>query len=437
MKIFQVNDIRGIYGKELTDELAKKIGYAFYKISNAKKIIIARDNRLSSENLKNSLIYGVDAEIIDIGVAPVSLFYFVMNQYYSKDAGVMITASHLGKDLNGFKFISKTNNLTYETGIKEIEDITCLLGNVEYKEKNIILKDYSNEYIKWITKNIKVKKRLKIVIDSGNGIVGPYFVKALKKLKIKYYGLHLNPDGNFPNHIANPMIKNSLDDLRREVVRKRAGFGLAFDGDGDRVRLISNKGEVIDNDFLLAMLAHSMLLEKKIKVIYTNVCSSVVKDVIKMYKGKPMLGKIGHSYIINMAKKEKVDLVGEFSGHFGFKENFYYDDGLYAGLKIIEMISRNKNFFNDLRELRNNYHLTDEIRIKTDRKEEIMKHLTNLFRNKRKSNFDGLKVYFKHGWALIRASNTEDLVSFRAEMKDKAELKAITSLILSRIKKLA
>ncbi|HLC55979.1 MAG TPA: phosphomannomutase/phosphoglucomutase [Candidatus Nanoarchaeia archaeon] len=437
MKIFQANDIRGIYGKELSDELAKKIGYAFQKITNAKKIIIARDNRLSSENLKNSFLYGIDAEIIDIGVVPVSLFYFVMNKYYSQDSGVMITASHLGKELNGFKFINRTNNLTYENGIKEIEDIAGLLINVEYKEKNIILKNYSKEYINWITKDIKVKKRLRIIIDSGNGIVGPYFIKALKKLKINYYGLHLDPDGRFPNHIANPMIKNSLEDIRREVVRKRASFGLAFDGDGDRVRLIAEDSEIIDNDFLLAMLSHSILLEKKIKVIYTNVCSSVVKDVVKMYKGKPILGKIGHSYIINMAKKEKVDLVGEFSGHFGFKENFYYDDGLYAGLRIIEMINKNRGFFNDLRELRKNYYLTDEIRIKSKNKMDIVKKLNTLLRNKRKSNFDGLKIYFKGGWALIRASNTEDLISFRAEAKDKAELKAITNLILSKIKKFA
>src|SRR3989344_1730001 len=359
MKIFQANDIRGIYGKELSDELAKKIGYAFQKITNAKKIIIARDNRLSSENLKNSFLYGIDAEIIDIGVVPVSLFYFVMNKYYSQDSGVMITASHLGKELNGFKFINRTNNLTYENGIKEIEDIAGLLINVEYKEKNIILKNYSKEYINWITKDIKVKKRLRIIIDSGNGIVGPYFIKALKKLKINYYGLHLDPDGRFPNHIANPMIKNSLEDIRREVVRKRASFGLAFDG------------------------------------------------------------------------------VGEFSGHFGFKENFYYDDGLYAGLRIIEMINKNRGFFNDLRELRKNYYLTDEIRIKSKNKMDIVKKLNTLLRNKRKSNFDGLKIYFKGGWALIRASNTEDLISFRAEAKDKAELKAITNLILSKIKKFA
>ncbi len=426
MKIFQLNDIRGVYGKELTDEIAGKIGYAFYKITKSKKIIIARDNRLSSESLRDNFIYGLDCEVIDIGIVPVSLFYFVMNNHYKNDVGVMITASHLGKEFNGFKFINKTNNLTYETGIKDIEKIIGLLDDIEHKEKKIILKDYSKEYIKWITKKIKIKKRVKIVIDSGNGIVGPYFIKALNKLKIRYYGLHLHPDGRFPNHVANPMVKNSLKDIIKTIIKKKADFGLAFDGDGDRVRLIANDGRIVDNDFLLAMLSHSMLLKKKIKVIYTNVCSNVIKDVVKMYNGKAILGKIGHSYIINMAKREKADLIGEFSGHFGFKDNFYYDDGLYAGLRVIEMISKNKNFFSDLNELRRQYYLTDEIRIKTKNKEKVLKNIINVFRNKKKSNFDGLKIFFKDGWILVRASNTEDLISFRAEAKNKAELKAIT-----------
>lgn len=435
--IFKENDIRGEFGKDLTLDITKKLGVALQKFSESKKIVIAYDNRLSTKKLRSSLIYGINGTVIDLGLVPTPLFYYYMS-LHKNSYGIMITASHLPKQFNGFKLQKGTFALTYSTGIKQIEKTILKINKVNKGKNKIIRVRFDRKYINWITSKIKLKRRVVVAIDGANGVAGLFFVKAAKKLRCKVLPLYVKPDGNFPHHIPNPLLNETLKDLQKLIKKDKADLGIALDQDGDRLRLLSNNGAIIDNEVLISLLSRDLLSKKpKSKIVYSIICSDLVRDYIKLYKGIPIVEKVGHSNIKNRMIKENADLSGEFSGHIGFKENYYNDDGIFAGLKVIELVSKNNSIWHEAFRLSKIYITPPETRLNMDKVSQIktMAYLDKYFKHVKKSRKDGLKLYFNGGWALVRPSKTESVLSIRFQAMTKLQLKIISNLVNKQIKK--
>ena len=450
--IFRADDIRGKFNKDfeidqykkicfeindLTNQEAKKIGFAANKYVKSKTIILGRDNRLSSDTLRDSFVSEIDKEIIDLGRVPTPVFYFALDLHKSL-YGFMITASHLPKEFNGFKINKGPICLTYDTGINKIEALTY-----KYKESKhhprIKKVNINPVYFKFLKSKIKLHKKLVVAVEGGNGIAGIYLVKALKMLGCKVIPLYCNPDGNYPHHVPNPLVNETLRDFQNLIKKHKVDIGLAVDGDGDRVRMVDPKGKIIENEVMISILAEYFLLKKpKSKIVYSSICSDQVKDIVLKYNGIPIMEKVGHSFMKNRAMKEKAVLWGEYAGHIGFKENNYDDDGIYAGLKLCELLSKYPYFWQEVNQLSGNYLAPPELRINIQEqdKSKVMEHINLKFKKLKKSREDGLRLHFKKGsWALIRPSNTEAVVSVRFQAKNKTELKLIQNLVLKELKK--
>lgn len=432
--IFKGNDIRGTYGKDLTQEISKKIGYVFDTSYKKKIFIIGYDNRLSSINLKNAILYGVKSKVIDLGMVPTPLFYFALD-HIKNSKGVMVTASHLPKEFNGFKLQVSSVPLTYSTGINKIETKVNKTAKVIKTKKLVLRKDLKNNYISYLVSKIKLKKKLKVALDAGNGVGALVLLPALKKLGVKTVPLYCNPDGRYPNHIADPIIDKTLTELRKLVVKKGLDFGIALDGDADRLKIVGPKGNIVESE-VLACLILKHLKPKGQKVIYSAICSDIIKDASKTLGAKPLVEKVGHSFIKKRALKEKAILTVEYTGHMGFKENNYNDDGIFSALKACEIISKDEEFWQKEKALSSVYFLSHEIRIgASDKiKKLINSNLKHKFKNKKQLKLDGLKIYFDNStWAIVRPSLTENKISIRFQAKGKKELLKISKLVLKEI----
>lgn len=435
--IYRADDIRGEFGKDLTLDESRRIGFAINKYVKGKKLILAYDNRLSSQKLKKAFVSELDKEVIDLGIVPTPVFYFALD-LYKQYFGVMITASHLPKQFNGFKINKGPWSLTYSTGINKIESIAKRYKKNKHNPK-IKKIDVTRRYYKFIVSKIKLKRPLTVAVDGGNGIAGKFLVKSLKKFGCRVIELYCKPDGNFPHHVPNPLIDETLRDLQTLIKKKKVDIGIALDGDGDRIRLVSPNAEILDNEVIISLLAKYILVKKPhANVVYSSICSDLVKFIVKKYKGTAIMEKVGHSFIKNTSIRKRAILSGEYSGHIGFKEINYNDDGIYASLKLCELLSNYPTFWEEAKYLSSLFLAPHEIRInvKESAKDFIMNHFFNRFKNFKKSKKDGLRIYFgRVSWALIRPSNTEAMISIRFQAKNKSELKLIRGLILREIKK--
>lgn len=433
--IFKGNDIRGTYSKDLTQDISKKIGYIFDKTYKKKILIVGYDNRLSSKVLKDAFLYGVRSKIIDLGMVPTPLLYYALD-HIPDSKGVMVTASHLPKEFNGFKLQVSSIPLTYGTGIKNIENKVKKLNKVKKTNPKIIKKNLNKAYISYLVSKIKIKRKLKVALDAGNGVGALILLPALRRLGIKVIPLYCNPDGRYPNHIADPIIDKTLRDLRKLVIRKKLDFGIVLDGDADRMKIVSPKGNIVESE-ILASLILKHLKPKNQKVIYSTICSDVIRDVAVTLGAKPIIERVGHSFIKKTAINKKALLTVEYTGHMGFKENNYNDDGIFAALKTCEVISKDPDFWQKQKALSKLYVLSHELRLKAkpNIKQRIISKLKSKFKNKKQLKLDGLKIYFdNYSWALIRPSLTEDKISIRFQAKTKEDLDKVSKLVLKEIK---
>ncbi|MBI4020200.1 MAG: phosphomannomutase/phosphoglucomutase [Candidatus Aenigmarchaeota archaeon] len=433
MSIFKAYDIRGVYPGELDEEMAGKIGLAFGKLFGG-AVAVGMDMRLSSPSLKAAFLAGLHANgsrVFDIGVVPTPLVYFAA-AFSGFDAAVNVTASHNPKEFNGFKFCRKGGVcLSYETGIAEMEKMVAGASPAKVSVK-AETKDLVGDYVRYCLSKAALMKPLKVVIDAGNGTAGIVAPGIFRGLGCDVVEMYCEPDGDFPNHTPDPLVKANLRDLQKRVVEAGADLGIAYDGDGDRVGFVDSEGKVIESNDAFALFAKSALsTHKGAPVVFDVSCSSMIEDVIRLAGGKPVACRVGHSYIQQAMLEKGCVLGGETSGHYYFRENFSYDDGIFASLKFAEIASRL-----DIRKevgALPKYHTSDDTRVRCEdgRKflvvEEIRRKLAA--EGHRIIDMDGVKVVFDDGWALMRASNTQPAIVTRWEAKDRESFDRIGSFV--------
>ena len=433
--IFKAYDIRGIVENELTPEVVKLIGLAIGSESIAKGergIVVGRDGRLTGEILSQSLILGLiesGCHVVDIGMVPTPLVYFAT---YTKGAtsGVMITGSHNPPEYNGLKIMIAGETLTAE----RIEALYARImeEDFSYGAGSSISMNIVQDYIDKIKSDIKLTKKLNIVVDCGNGIAGDIAPKLFESLGANVTKLFCLVDGRFPNHHPDPSKPENLNDLINEVLDTGADLGLAFDGDGDRLGLIDNKGKVIWADRQMILYARDVISRNSgAKIIYDVKCSSLLPQDISKHGGEPIMSRTGHSFIKNMIKETGAELGGEMSGHIFFNERWYgFDDALYTGARLLEIISKNDDSCAEIFAKLPDRVNTPEINIHFNKHGEQHDAISKLskdidFPGSKINTIDGIRVDYENCWGLVRASNTTPCLVLRFEANDKEILKNI------------
>lgn len=467
---FGKNDIRGIYGEDITEELYYNTGRGFVEWlkQQTKKsekdiwITITRDARLHSPALEKALAQGITstgANVILLGLAPTPIGYYsevVGVPGYDITASAIITASHNPSEYNGLKMTFNKRTLT-EQQIKEVRDITFknwsnttepATGAVENYD---IIPDYINEMSK---KFGDIGKGIKVVVDSANatgGIVGP---ELYRKIGCEVIELFSEPDGRFPNHHPNPSVEKTLDTLKEVVIKENADIGIAYDGDSDRIGVVDEKGKYLTGDKLLLIYAMDSIENGEKPTVVSEVkCSQVLFDEINKHGGKAVMCKTGHGYIKDMMKETNATLAGEMSGHTFFKDRYYgFDDAIYAGCRIIEIIANhrknNPNFvISDMLKPFDKVCSSEEVRfpcpneLKKETLEKVkqcVENDKNLFGSAIKDiiTLDGMRIVFDGGFALIRQSNTEPVFTLRFEAKTKDECERFKSCMIKVLEKI-
>lgn len=443
-EIFRAYDIRGIYPEEINEEMTQKLALAFIKFLKPRKIIIGRDCRLSSSSLFKTLSETMKENgvwVIDIGLCSTPFFYWAV-QSEKSDGGIMISASHNPPNYNGFKLSRREAiPISGDTGIGEIKNL-LMKGKIlvpQKKEKGrIIRKNLTKKYLDFIFSKVEIKaiKPLKIVIDSGNGMAGPEVREMFKEIPVQLTELYFEPDGRFPNHQANPLKEETLIDLKKAVLKKGANFGIAFDGDADRVIFVDEKANTIRGDLITALMARELLKENPgQKILYEVRSSQIVKETIAKNGGKAILGRAGHSLIKEQMRREDIFFAGELSGHYFFKEFGFVECPLFLILKVLEIISReNKKISQILKPFKKYFH-SNEINFEVKDKKGKIKEIQEYYQRAPKIlKVDGLTIQYNDWWFNLRPSNTEDLLRLNIEAKTKKLLEKKKKELITLIK---
>lgn len=424
--IFRAYDIRGTYPLTINAKVAYLIGRAFVEFlkKQSPQIVVGRDNRLSSPPLFKSLTRGLvdqGARVIDIGLSTTPMLYWACG-FYGYDGGINITASHNPKEHNGFKLVrERAVPISGETGLKQIYNLTKQ-SFIRPKKGKIIKKKVLRDYLNFNLKKFSFGdfKRLKIVVDTANAVPGILTPELKKRFPFKIFPLFEKLDGNFPNHPPDPLIKKNLRFLQREVKKKKADLGVAIDGDGDRVIFVNEKSRAVSGDLITAFLADLILKEELgVKILYDIRSSRIVPEVIKKNGGRPIVWRIGHSFIKEKMRKEKILFAGEFSGHYYLQEHYFSEAPLFVILKIGERIWQTEKSFSELIKPFKKYFHSGEINFKIKAKEKILKLLERKYKKGKISKIDGLRIDFRDWWFLARPSGTEDLLRLVVEAKTK------------------
>jgi phosphomannomutase/phosphoglucomutase len=435
--IFRTYDIRGIVDKNLTPEVVYLIGQAIGSIvreQDGDRIATARDGRLSSPTLSKALCEGIAStgcDIVDLGMVPTPILYYA-SHVIEKQAGVMLTGSHNPPEYNGLKMVINGKTLA-EDEIQGIYERIKLkhfhLGSGSITEMNIV-----DRYINHITYHVHLTRPMKIVIDAGNGVAGLIAGDLYRALGCEVIELFCDVDGRFPNHEADPSQIENLGPLIDAVNKEKAEIGLAFDGDGDRLGVVTKHGEIIWPDRLLILFAKALLKEHPTsRIIYDVKCSDHLATVIHALGGEPIMWKTGHSLIKAKLIEMQAKLAGEMSGHFFFRDKWYgFDDALYAGARLLEILAREDDKGPDIFASIPNSINTPELKISVEENEKFdlmraLKDNANFQDAKEIVTIDGLRVNFEDGFGLIRPSNTTPYLILRFEALNEVILKTIQS----------
>ncbi|OIP40203.1 MAG: phosphomannomutase [Deltaproteobacteria bacterium CG_4_9_14_3_um_filter_51_14] len=440
--IFREYDIRGVVPEDLNDVTSLRLGRAIgtYLVSKgAARISLGRDCRLSSPGLASSLtegLLGAGIDVCDIGVVPTPLLYYSIHTL-DVLGGIQVTGSHNPPEYNGFKLCLGTASI-YGKEIQKIKDI-FESGRFYEQSGSLTKASVTASYIDELLRRTSMgKRKISAVIDAGNGVGGQVALKAYRDLGCDITGLFCDPDGSFPNHHPDPTIPENLHSLRQEVVKRSADLGIAFDGDADRIGVIDEKGEIIWGDQLMIIFSRSLLARHPGATIIGEVkCSQALYDDIEKNGGRAIMWKAGHSLIKAKMKEEKALLAGEMSGHIFFAERYFgFDDAVYAGARLLEILSSTDRPVSALLAGVPRMINTPEIRMDCpeEKKFKVVKELVEDFKRDYKViDVDGARVIMDGGWGLVRASNTQPVLVLRFEAANQDRLAQIRDLIMGRV----
>jgi phosphomannomutase/phosphoglucomutase len=440
-EIFREYDIRGIAGKDLTDETVELLGLGIgtmLRRQDKREITLGRDCRPSSDQFRDALLKGLTAtglSVIDIGVVPTPLLYYSIHHLES-EGGVMITGSHNPPEYNGFKTCIGHDSV-YGAQIQKIHELIEARDFVQEKGTASVA-DVLSPYRKMLLEKIQIARPIRLAMDCGNGtacLIGPDIIATLG---CEVTPLFCEMDGTFPNHHPDPTVVANLADLQNAVRSGGLELGIAFDGDADRIGVISDKGDVIYGDMLLALYAREILKRKPGATFISEVkCSMNLFRDIEKNGGRAIMWKTGHSLIKAKMKEENADLAGEMSGHMFFADRYFgYDDAIYAACRLLELLSNGSESLSQMLADMPTTFVTPEIRVQCDddKKFDIVEKVKSQFcRDYEVIDVDGARILFPQGWGLVRASNTQDVIVMRFEADSKQSLDDIRSQVEEQV----
>ena len=449
--IFREYDIRGVVDKDLSEDVYYNLGRAYgtflysqegIRPAHGERVRVAsgRDVRLSSERYQKALIRGMldsDVDVINVGGVPTPVLYFSV-KLLDTDGGGEVTASHNPADYNGLKLRKRTGDgLNAPLTSEDIQQLLHIIQSGQFREGKGEYTDRPTQpdYVKYVVSTIKVERPIRVVIDPGNGATGPTAMEVYTALGCDVTGICMEPDGHFPNHLPNPLKEENVVDLIAEVKKQRADVGIGLDGDGDRLGVIANDGSIVWPDMYMILYARQALKRKpNSDIIFDVKCSLALPEDIAKHGGNPIMWRTGYTNVFAKRLETGAPFAGEFSGHMFFDDPMIdFDDGIYAGARLLEAISDTSTpiseRFNDVA----HYFNTSEGRLEVGEatKFPLIESLTKRFEKEYSVvTTDGVRVIFPTGWALVRASNTEPVITYRFESTEsKADLDRIVGIV--------
>lgn len=436
--VFKAYDVRGKVGSELNSESVGLMGQALATwLPKSGIVAVGRDMRPDSAELASAMIEGLRAQgrdVWDIGEVTSDMIYFAVGNF-GLAGGAMITASHNPGEYNGIKFCrEEAKPIGEDSGLLEIRDL--VLGGsfpTDAPLGNVVEKDLAEDWIQHVLSFIDTKglKPLNIAVDAGNGMAGKIFPELEPYVPFQVEEMYFELDGTFPNHIANPLIPENIVDLQNEVRNKKLDAGIAFDGDGDRAVLIDEYGEPLTGTVMTALLAEYFLDKNHgATILYNAICGRAASDAIEKSGGKGIRTRVGHSFIKSYMREYDAVFAGEHSGHYYFRDNYMADSGLIAAVIALYILSTsNKPLSKLVEKYRKAYVQIPETNFEVEDKQAMIDSIAAAFLTEKQDKLDGLTVNFENGWFNVRPSNTEPVLRFNAEAKNKAELDQIVSKV--------
>ncbi len=442
--IFREYDIRGVVESDLTDEVVSLLGRSFATYITQKgirRVVVGRDGRLSSPRLRDFLINGLvngGLEVIDLGLVPTPVFYFSLF-HLDRDGGMMITGSHNPPDFNGFKICVGKETIHGQ----EIQNLRIIAEGQHFVsgKGSVTTQNIIADYQKYLIDNIQLGRKIRVVLDSGNGTAGLVAPEIFRRLGCEVIELYSEVDGRFPHHHPDPTLPENMQDLIAKVKTSGAEIGIGYDGDADRIGVVDQLGNILWGDQLMILFSRDVLRSHPGATIISEVkCSKTLYDDIARNGGRGIMWKAGHSLLKSKMKEEKALLGGEMSGHMFFADRYFgYDDAIYASCRLLEILSREKKSLPELlRDVPKTF-FTPEIRVDCpdDRKFALVERVRESFRREYPIvDVDGVRILFPDGWGLVRASNTQPVLVLRFEAESPQRLKEIQTLVEKRIQQL-
>jgi phosphomannomutase len=439
--IFKAYDIRGIYPTDLNEDAAYAIGRAFVTFLEAQQVLVGRDMRLSGPQIFDAVTRGImdqGADVINIGMVSTDQYYFACSEL--KLPGMMVTASHNPKQYNGFKMVRQMPYLL--SGDQGIQDLRRIVESDAYagasRKGSMREIDLSEQFVDAVLKLIDVSalKSLKVVADTGNGMVGPILKRVYARLPVDLIGLYLDPDGSLPNHGLDPLQPENRAELERRVVDEGAAVGFAFDGDGDRFFVIDDRGEFIAGDYMTALLGRYLLSKRPgSKIVYDVRASWAVPELIREAGGTPLIERVGHAFIKRRMAEEGALFGGEVTGHYYFQDFNYADSGIVPSLLILEMLSTSGQRMSELlAPLEAKYIISGEINSTVADAPAKMRELAQRYADGKVEQLDGISVTYPTWHFNVRASNTEPLLRLNLEALSRAEMEQKRDELLAIIR---
>lgn len=442
--IFKAYDIRGIYPTDLNEDAAYLIGKAFVTFLKVDTVIVGRDMRLSGPQLFEAVTRGImdqGADVINVGMVSTDQFYFACTEL--DKPGMMVTASHNPKAYNGFKMVRKMPYLL--SGSEGIQDLRQLVESENFstptRKGTMSEIDLSEKFVQRVLGLIDVEalrgKNLKVIADTGNGMVGPILQKVYAHLPVELIGMYLDPDGSLPNHGLDPLQPENRAELQARVISEGADVGFAFDGDGDRFFAIDNRGDFMSGDFLTALMGQYLLTKAPgSKILYDVRGSWAVPDLIKEAGGTPLMERVGHAFIKRRMADENALYAGEVTGHYYFRDFTYADSGIIPSLIILEMLAKTGKKMSELLEpLEAKYFISGEINSTVSDTKAKLEEIADKYSDGKIERMDGISASYDTWHFNVRGSNTEPLIRLNLEsVASKEEMEAKRDELLALIR---